>query len=91
MASLKGMIVEREPMMFPYLRETFYSIGIEHDDIRPSQTAIVKSFEMLTINVIKGNEVKREDILAMVYPQSSGSAPINWTAIEILVVFSLLR
>ena len=33
MASLKGVIVEREPMVFPHLRKSFYSAGIEHDDI----------------------------------------------------------
>ena len=36
MSSLKGATVEREPMVFPYLRETFYSVGIEHDEIRQS-------------------------------------------------------
>ena len=87
-ASLKGTIIEGEPMEFPHLRETFYSIRIEHDDIRPSQTTIMESFEKLTINVIEGIEVKREDIQAMVRPWSSRSAQTNWIAIEVLIVFS---
>ena len=61
-ASLKGTIVEWEPMMFPHLRETFYSGGIEHDDILPKQTTMMEGFEKLTINVIEGIEVKEEEV-----------------------------
>ena len=64
-------------MVFPHLRETFYSIGVEHDDIRPSQAAILEGLEKLTINVIKGIEVKEEDKRAMVHPQSSEAGPMN--------------
>ena len=35
MASLKGATIKGVPMVFPHLHETFYSVGIEHDDIRP--------------------------------------------------------
>ena len=62
-ASLKGTIVEGKPMVFPHLYETFYSVGIEHDDILAKQTAIMKGFEKLTINAI---EVKGEELRAMV-------------------------
>ena len=34
--SLEGAIIEGEHMMFPHLHETFYSAGVEHDNIRPS-------------------------------------------------------
>ena len=35
MVSLKGTTVEGKHMVFPHLRETFYSIGMEHNDIWP--------------------------------------------------------
>ena len=38
MASLVGTIVEGEHMVFPHLRETFYSVRVEHDGIKPSET-----------------------------------------------------
>ena len=41
-ASLVGTTVEREHMVFLYLRETFYSIGVQYDDIRPSGTTILE-------------------------------------------------
>ena len=90
-ASLKGTIVEGEPMEFPHLRETFYSIRIEHDDIRPSQTTIMESFEKLTINVIEGIEVKGEDARAMVHPMSPGDTPKNYTTTKIPTIFLLLQ
>ena len=58
MASLKGATVEREPMVFSHIHETFYSAGVEYDNIQPKQTAIMKEFEKLTINVIEGIEMK---------------------------------
>ena len=76
MASLKGTTVEGEPMVFFHLRETFYSVGIEHDDIQPKPIAMMEDFEKLKINTIEGNEVKREHVRVMVCPQASGSAPM---------------
>ena len=32
-ASLVGATTEREHMVFPHLRETFHSAGVQHDDI----------------------------------------------------------
>ena len=46
----------------------------------------MKSLKKLTINVIEGIKVKREDVRAIVCPQSPGTAPMNWTAIEILAI-----
>ena len=56
--SLKGTIVEGEHIVFPHLCETFYSVGIEHDDILPKQTAMMENFERLSVNAIEGIEVK---------------------------------
>ena len=67
MASLKDVTVEGEPMVFLHLCETFYSSRIEHD-IRPKQITMMEGFENLTINVIEGIKVKREDVRAMMRP-----------------------
>ena len=58
MANLVGATVEREHMVFPHLHETFYLARVEHDDIRPSETTVLKDFEKLTINAIEGIKVK---------------------------------
>ena len=89
MASLKGTIVEGEHMVFPHLRETFYWARVEYDDIRLNETTVLEGLEKLTINVMEGIEVKREDIRAMVCPQSSSAAPMNWTVTKIPTIFSL--
>ena len=57
-------------MVFPHLRETFYAVGVAHDDIRPSGAAILKELEKMTINCIEGVKVKMEDVRAMVHPMS---------------------
>ena len=72
MASLKGDRMEGEPMSFPYLRETFRSAGIEHDDIQPRQTALIERFKKLTINAIEDKEMKGDDIRALVRPHPLG-------------------
>ena len=64
-------------MVFPYLCETFYSTGVEHDNIRPSGNAILEEFEKMTINAIEGVEMKGEDARAMVRLMSPGAAPSN--------------
>ena len=35
-ASLVGASVEWEHMVFPHIRETFYSAGMQYNDIKPS-------------------------------------------------------
>ena len=90
MASLVDATVKGEHMVFPHLCETFYSVGVEHDDIRPSETTVLEDFEKLTINVIEGIEVKREDARAMVHPMSPESALMNWTA-QLFLLFSLFH
>ena len=62
---------------FPHLCETFYSIGVQYDDIRPSGTAILKYFETLYVNAIEGMEVKGEDVKAMVHPMTPGATLRN--------------
>ena len=71
------MIVEREPMLFPHLRETFHSFGVEHDDIQLEQTTIAEDLGNLSINAIKDKKVRGEDIRTLVHPQPSGSALAN--------------
>ena len=88
MVSLVGAIVKGEHIVFPYLRKTFYSIGVEHDDIRPSEITVLEDFENLTSNAIEGIEVKREDARAMMRPLSLGATPMNWTATAIPTIFS---
>ena len=87
--SLVGMIVEGEHMVFPQIRETFYSAGVEHDNIRPSGTAILEKFEKLYVNFIEGMEVKSKDVRAMVRLMSPKAALRNWTATTILTIFLL--
>ena len=84
-----GTIVEGEHMVFPYLRETFYSVGVQYDDIRPIGTAILEEFEKMTINAIKGVKVKEENARAMVRPMSPRAIPRNWTATNIPTIFHL--
>ena len=88
MDSFMGAVVEWEYMVFLHLHETFYSVGVEHDDIRPSETSVLKDFKKLTINVIDGIEAKRKDARAMVCPMLLGVAPTNWTATKIPTSFS---
>ena len=87
--SFVGITMEREQMVFPHLRETFHSVGVQHDDIRPSGIAILENFEKLYVNAIEDMDVKGEDVRAMVRPMSSGAAPRNWITIDIPIVFHL--
>ena len=87
-ASLVGVIVEGEHMVFHHIRETFYSIEMQHNDIKPSGAASLKEFEKLSINAIKGIDVKEEYVIAMVRPILSGALR-NWTATTIPTVFHL--
>ena len=88
-ANLIGAIAKGEHMVFPHLRETFHSVGVQHDNIKPSGTAFLEKFEKLSINVIEGVVMKGEDIKAMVRPMSSGAVPRNWTATNIPTIFHL--
>ena len=88
-ASLVGMLVEGEHMVFLHIGETFYSVGVQHNDIKPSGAAILEGFEKLSINVIEGLNVKEEDVRAMVRPMSSGATPRNWSATDIPTIFHL--
>ena len=72
-------------MVFPQIRET-YSIGVKHNEIKPSGAASLKGFEKF-VNVIEGINVKDEDIRVIVCPMASGTTPRNWTAIDIPNVF----
>ena len=89
MASLEDNRVEGEPMSFPHLHETFHSLEIEHDDIWPKQTTMIEGFGKLAINPIGDEEVKGEDIRALVCSHPLGYKPTNWSTTNILVVFSL--
>ena len=75
--------------MFFHICETFYLVGVEHNNIKPSGTTILEKFEKLSVNTIEGTKVKREDARAMVRPMSPRTTPKNWTAINILTVFLL--
>ena len=50
--SFVGTTVEGEHMVFPHLCETFYSIGVEHDDIRPNGTAILEDSSPTWLDVV---------------------------------------
>ena len=69
---------------------TFYSIGVQHNDIKPSGVASLEEFEKLLVNVIEGINVKEDDVRALGHPMSSGLTQRNWTAINIPTVFHLL-
>ena len=71
-ASLVG-----EPMVFPHICETFFSIGVQHNDIKPNGAASLEEFEKLSINDIEGINVKEEDVRTMVRPMPSGVTPRN--------------
>ena len=86
-ASLEGTIVEGEHMVFPHLRETFYLVKMQYDDIKPSGTTILKDFEKLSVKTIEGTKVKGENVRAMVHPMSLETSPRNCTAIDIPIVF----
>ena len=87
-ASLVGVLVEREHMVFPHIRETFYSARVQNNDIKPSGVASLKEFENLSINAIEGIDVKEEDVRAVVSPISSRALK-NWAATNIPTVFHL--
>ena len=71
MANLKGCGVEGEPMLFPHLYETFRSVGLEHDDTSPNRIVGLEDFVALSINSINEENVKVEDIRALVRPHPS--------------------
>ena len=75
-ASLVGALVEGEHMVFPHICETFYSVEMQNNDIKPSGAASLEEFEKLSINAIEGIDVKKEDVRAMVHPMLS-EAPRN--------------
>ena len=78
--SFVGITMEREQMVFPHLRETFYSAGVQYDDIRLSGTTILEKIDKLSINAIERMEVKGEDVRAMVCLMSSNN---EWCAMEV--------
>ena len=85
-ANLEGASIEGEHTVFPHICET-YLVGVQHDNIRPSETVVLEDFTKLFVNTIEGMEMKGEDVRAIVRPISSGVAPRNWTAINIPIVF----
>ena len=89
MTSLEGREVEKEPMLFPHLYETFLSIGLEHDDTQPNQTTRLEDFVALSINVAEEKDMKVEDIHALVRLHSSGYKLNNWSTTNIPIVFSI--
>ena len=86
-ASLVGASVKGKHMVFPHIRETFYSVVIQHNDIKPSGASNLKGFEMLFVNAIEDINVKDEDVRAMVRPMSFKVTPKNWTATDIPTFF----
>ena len=66
-------------MVFFHLRETFHSVGVYHDNIKPSGIAILEIFERLSVNAIEGMKMKGENIRAMVHPMSADAVPRNGT------------
>ena len=88
-SSLVDMSIEGEHMVFPHIRETFYSIKVQNDDIKPSELAISEDFERMSIKDIEGMDVKGEDVKDMVHPMSPGASPKNWTTTTIPFVFLL--
>ena len=89
--SLVGVSVEGDHMVFPHIRETFYSIKVQHNDIKPSGAASLKGLKKLSINAIKGINGKEEDVRAMMHPMPSEMTPKNWTTTDILIIFHLSR
>ena len=87
--SLVGASIEGEHMVFPHIRETFYSVKMQHNDIKPSGATSLEEFGKLSVNAIEGINVKEEDVRAMVCPMSSRVTPRNWIAIDIPTVFPL--
>ena len=86
-ASLGGSSVGGEHTVFPHICETFYSVGVQHNDIKPSEATSLGEFEKLAVNAIEGMNVKKEDFRAMVRPMSSETTPRNWIATDIPTVF----
>ena len=64
-------------MVFPHICETFYSTGVQHNDIKPSGAASLEEFEKLSINAIGGIDVKEGDVRAMVRLMPSRMARKN--------------
>ena len=88
-ASLVGASVEGEHMVFPHICETFYSVKMQNNDIKPNGAASLEGLEKLFVNAIEGINVKKEDIRAMVRPMTSGVTPRNWTTTDMLTVFQI--
>ena len=84
-----GTSIEWEHIEFPYIREIFYSTGVRHNDIKPSEAASLEEFEKLLVNAIEGMDVKKVDVRAMVRPMSSEVTPKNWTTTNIPTIFQL--
>ena len=76
-ASLVGASIEGERMVFPHIRETFYSARVQHNDIKPSGVASLEGFKKLSVNAIEGINVKKKDVRVMVCPMSSRVTPKN--------------
>ena len=87
-ASLMGVSVKMEHMVFPHICETFYSIRMQHNDIKPSGATRLDRFEKLYFNAIEGINMKKEDVRAMVSSMPSGALR-NWTVTDIPTVFHL--
>ena len=67
-------------MLFPHLYETFCSVGLEHDDTSPNRIVGLEDFVALSINSINEENVKVEDIRALVRPHPSRYKLNNWSA-----------
>ena len=88
-ASLVGASVEWEHMVFPHIRETFYSARMQHNDIKPNGAASLEELEKLFVNAIEGINVTIEDVRAMVRQMSSKVTSRNWTTTDIPIVFHI--
>ena len=78
--------IEREPMTFPPLYETFKPIGFMYPEL--SMMPPEEAFSTLSINVI-GDDEELKDICSMIYPCSPGHELSNWTAVDVPAVFKL--
>ena len=88
-ATLMGTLVKKEHIVFPYIRETFYSARIQHNDIKPSGATSLEEFGKLSVNAIEGINVIEKDVRAMVCPMTSETTPRNKTTIDMHIVFQL--
>ncbi|XP_022751308.1 uncharacterized protein LOC111300005, partial [Durio zibethinus] len=91
-ANLKGYELESEPIVIPYLYDSFHSGGYIYSDLpRAPSAGFMEKFSELAIQMVDDGEKKSRSEELFVYPCPSDFELDNWKVTELPVAFKTLE